>query len=519
MAQASPFRDMAMLGSDDPNAREHQQSLLTFISLGIAGVSLVIVVALAVLRWRYGISDLKWLMMVAAFGIPVGGVGFYLARRSYVERAAQVDAIGLTLMMLSATHTFEGINGPLPFVGAVIILAIGLLGSRGLALTVGSISALGYIFLFLLELFNIWPPIQIEVQNPQAAVLYSGILLVGTLGIVIYLSIFFATSLRRSVELARERTSQIVATNEQLMEKNLLQIELGSQLSSAAAQVSAASQQQASGATEQASAVSQVSSTIEELGYTARQIALSADQVREAAQQTLDSLGQGQQAVDESIRGMERIKARVQDVATRVLGLGERSQQIGEIIDLIDDIADETHLLALNAAIEAAGAGEHGRRFAVVAAEVKNLANRALNAAREVKGVIAEIQTATNSSVMATEESVKEVEKGLELARRAGEVMDMVLMMAERTASAAQEISLATSQQQTASEQVVETMREIAEVSRQAAAGSRQMAQAAATLTAIAERLHGIASADVVQQPAVNGRERELREHELYVRS
>ena len=96
-----------------------------------------------------------------------------------------------------------------------------------------------------------------------------------------------------------------------------------------------------------------------------------------------------------------------------MLNLGERSQQIGEIIDLINDLSDETHLLALNAAIEAAGAGEHGRRFAVVAAEVKSLANRALAAAKEVKGVIAEIQQATNAAVLAAEEGGKEVERGV----------------------------------------------------------------------------------------------------------
>ncbi len=227
-------------------------------------------------------------------------------------------------------------------------------------------------------------------------------------------------------------------------------------------------------------------------GSTARQIAIAAEQVAEASGQTLENLSEGQDAVDNSIQAMERIRGRVQDVSTRVLNLGERSQQIGEIIDLINDLSDETHLLALNAAIEAAGAGEHGRRFAVVAAEVKSLANRALAAAKEVKGVIAEIQQATNAAVLAAEEGGKEVERGVELAHSAGQVMNNIVMVAERTAQSSAEISLATAQQQSASEQVVETMREIADVARQTAAGSRQMAESAQMLTAIAERLHGI---------------------------
>jgi len=115
-----------------------------------------------------------------------------------------------------------------------------------------------------------------------------------------------------------------------------------------------------------------------------------------------------------------------------------------------------------------------------------------LAASREVKDVIAEIQAATNASVLATEESVKEVEQGVSLAHRAGQEMDSIVVLGEHTAQLAQEISLATAQQQTASEQVVETMREIAEVSRQTAAGSRQTADAASKLTAIANRLHSL---------------------------
>ncbi len=316
------------------------------------------------------------------------------------------------------------------------------------------------------------------------------------LATTIVLTTIFSKALAEYSLKSEQWTADLMRANEQLIEKNIQQIELGTDLSFAATELSAASQQQASGATEQASAVAEVSSTIEELGFTARQIASASDQVSIAAQQTLTSLAMGQQSVDEAIQGMERIKQRVQEVSSRVLSLGERSHHISEIIALIDDVSDETHLLALNAAIEAAGAGEHGRRFAVVAAEVKSLANRTLAASREVKDVIAEIQAATNASVLATEDSVKEVEQGVSLAHRAGQEMDSIVVLGEHTAQLAQEISLATAQQQTASEQVVETMREIAEVSRQTAAGSRQTADAASKLTAIANRLHSLVNID-----------------------
>lgn len=299
-----------------------------------------------------------------------------------------------------------------------------------------------------------------------------------------------------------DQTEELYRINQRLVEKNIQQVELGSDLSASASQLLAASHEQATGATEQASAVSEVSTTIEELGSTARQIALAAEQVAEAGGQTLEQLSDGQDAVDKSIQAMDRIRTRMQDVSARVLNLGERSQQIGEIIDLINDLSDETHLLALNAAIEAAGAGEHGRRFAVVAAEVKSLANRALAAAKEVKGVISEIQQATNAAVLAAEEGGKEVARGVELAHSAGQVMDNIVMVAERTAQSAAEISLATSQQQSASEQVVETMREIADVARRTAAGARQVAEAAQRLTAMANRLHGLTVTDDELRPS-----------------
>jgi methyl-accepting chemotaxis protein len=369
-------------------------------------------------------------------------------------------------------------------------IAARLLGKAGDGVRLFIVALACYTLLALLQIFVQPEPAIVLAGEGQIA---SFVAIFGAVGALLaYMAALWSANTAQLIKQAQEQSEALLGSNEKLLEKNIQQVELGSELSAAASELLAASHQQASGATEQASAVSEVSTTIEELGSTARQIAIAAEQVAEAAQQTLENLSEGQDAVDRSIQAMERIRNRVQDVSTRVLSLGERSQQIGEIIDLINDLSDETHLLALNAAIEAAGAGEHGRRFAVVAAEVKSLANRALAAAKEVKGVIAEIQQATNAAVLAAEEGGKEVERGVELAHSAGQVMDAIVMVAERTAQSGAEISLATAQQQSASEQVVETMREVADVARQTAAGSRQMSESAQMLTAIAERLHGI---------------------------
>ena len=418
-------------------------------------------------------------------------VGTVWLTRTQRHRAATLAFLYGTVIYASVTvYVLNGVAGP-AFLGYLIpIMAAGLFGKAGDGIRVFLVSFGCYVLLALLQgLVGITPVIPISGISEMILFVVSFGGIGGLLG---YLALVWSNTTAHLLKQADEQSEALLRSNEKLLEKNIQQVELGSELSAAASELLAASHQQASGATEQASAVSQVSTTIEELGSTARQIAIAAEQVAEAAQQTLENLSEGQDAVDRSIQAMERIRGRVQDVSTRVLSLGERSQQIGEIIDLINDLSDETHLLALNAAIEAAGAGEHGRRFAVVAAEVKSLANRALAAAKEDKGVIAEIQQATNSAVLAAEEGGKEVERGVELAHSAGQVMDAIVMVAERTAQSGAEINLATAQQQSASEQVVETMREVADVARQTAAGARQMADSAQMLTAIAERLHGI---------------------------
>jgi methyl-accepting chemotaxis protein len=323
----------------------------------------------------------------------------------------------------------------------------------------------------------------------SAFLLQYGICMLVSFYFVIYVARRSAASLIETIRESEQRAQEILEASETLLEKNIQQIELATQLSISAADLSTTSREQASGSAQQASAISQVTSTIEEMGYTARQIAQSAENVAQVAEQTLEAVGRGQTAMDESVSAMEAIRQRVQELADKVLGLGEHSQRIGEIIDIINDIADETHLLALNAAIESAGAGEYGRRFAVVAAEVKNLANRAMESAKEVRGIIAEIQQATNASVMAAEEGLKETGRGVQQVYAAGQAIEEIVMLAQRTTEAGQEISLSTTQQRTASEQIVETMREIADVANQTAEGSRQLANAAITLTTIAERL------------------------------
>src|SRR6266545_4866648 len=477
-----------MHGTDQDRAR-----LLGRLAIGFGAAALLGGI-LQIALWLFGlIVGSNYVPAVIASVLLISAIAattYWLTQQRHFKLATNMflyTTVGYVTLLI---YLIGGVGGPMFVAYLIPIMAAGLFGKTGDGVRIFIISLSCCTLLALLQSQDLIAPI-VALNNAGRSIM--ALLAFATAGgMLAYIAMLWSGSTAHFVAQSGEQSEALFHSNQKLLEKNIQQIELGSELSTAATQLLSASHQQASGATEQASAVSEVSTTIEELGSTARQIAIAAEQVAEASRQTLENLSGGQDAVDNSIQAMERIRGRMQDVSTRVLNLGERSQQIGEIIDLINDLSDETHLLALNAAIEAAGAGEHGRRFAVVAAEVKSLANRALAAAKEVKGVIAEIQQATNSAVLAAEDGGKEVEHGVELAHSAGEVMNMIVMVAERTAQSSSEISLATAQQQSASEQVVETMREIADVARQTAAGSRQMADSAQMLTAIAERLHGI---------------------------
>ena len=262
----------------------------------------------------------------------------------------------------------------------------------------------------------------------------------------------------------------------------------GLQITSASTQMLSAAEDHASGSVQQAASIAQVTATMEELTDTAKQIAQSATSVEKIADDSANAAHAGYDSVNEALGAMEKIRRRVADISGKTLLLGERSQRISEVLNLIKEIAGEIHLLAVNAAIESAAAGEHGKRFAVVAGEVRRLAERTRESAEEIKGIVGEIQSATNTSVLATEQGVKEVENGVSLATRARGSLEEILQMVDRTTQAIRQITFATQQQRSASEQIVQTMREVAEVTKQTAAGMKQSASSVADLNGLADQ-------------------------------
>ncbi len=275
------------------------------------------------------------------------------------------------------------------------------------------------------------------------------------------------------------------------------------QLSTSANELMAISAQQASGSAEQAAAVQQATTTSEEIAATAKQVSDNAGRVESLADNAAASSADGQEAVSAAVDGMSHLKEQVQSIAEAMLELGENSQKIGGIIDIIDEISDQTNLLSLNAAIEAAGAGEAGKRFSIVANEVRRLADRTADATNQVKALIVQIQQATNSTIMLTEEGSKGVDAASSLVANISAALEKITAAVDETTSAASEIKLMTQQQTTASEQMTETIVEVRDVAVQVAASSQETTQSIAELTSLAERLQDLVEADLLSQAKV----------------
>jgi methyl-accepting chemotaxis protein len=268
-------------------------------------------------------------------------------------------------------------------------------------------------------------------------------------------------------------------------------------LSSSANEMMAISVQQSSGSSEQAAAVQEVTTTSEEIAITAKQITANAVSVEKMAESTSLSCNKGTGEVSNAINGMSVLRTQVQSIAESMLKLGDNSQKIGGIVEIIDEISDQTNLLALNAAIEAAGAGEAGKRFAIVAQEVRRLAERTVEATRQIKGLIEEIQKATNTTIMVTEDGTKAVDSASQLVDKVQLSFDSIIGLVEETARSAKEITLSTQQQTSACEQMAETMTEVRDVAQQVAGSAKETERAISEIIALTEKLQTLAEEDV----------------------
>ena len=244
------------------------------------------------------------------------------------------------------------------------------------------------------------------------------------------------------------------------------------------------------GATQQDQEITNTSSAVEELTVSMKQVSNNAEASAEAARRALDAAEQGNRAVRDTLEGMQRIRASVQATAKKIKSLGDRSLEISEIINVINDITEQTNLLALNAAIEAARAGEAGRGFAVVADEVRKLAEHSRSATKDIAALIKAIQAETNEAVVVMEEGTKEVEGGATLADQAGRALDAISSVVRQSAELVQEISLASKQQVRGTEGVAHAMQIISNITRQTSQGTRGTVATVSQLVKLSDQLN-----------------------------
>lgn len=229
---------------------------------------------------------------------------------------------------------------------------------------------------------------------------------------------------------------------------------------------------------------------VEQLTSSMKQVAETATVSSESAKQVLHATEKGRQAVQETVRDMQEIRAAVQRMSKQIKALGDRSLEISQIVSTIRDIASQTNLLALNAAIEAAGAGEAGARFAVVADQVRKLAESSTQATREIADLVKTIQSETQDAVVAMEHETQAVEAGSASAMRTGEVFGEISTIAKRSAELAVVIANSANEQSGSTERVGRALKEFtggAVATQKATDSTRQtieeMAKLAETLT------------------------------------
>ncbi|MDQ2106673.1 methyl-accepting chemotaxis protein [Azospirillum isscasi] len=257
----------------------------------------------------------------------------------------------------------------------------------------------------------------------------------------------------------------------------------------ATAQIRASTQQQAASVAQQLAAVEETTATLSEITESGAQINRRAQDVAQNAQVAASNSETGLKAVEDTNQAMDAIREQAEAVAENIVVLSERTQAIGEIILTVNDIAERCHLLALNAAIEAAAAGEHGRTFAVVASEIKSLADQSKEATAQVRSNLSEIQHGINASVMLTEEAVKRVGAGKRQTDATQSTIRDLAESVQESVLAFQQIVAGTNQQQIGLEQVIQALQNIREASSQTAAGTRQLEGAATNLNDLGQGL------------------------------
>jgi methyl-accepting chemotaxis protein len=263
-------------------------------------------------------------------------------------------------------------------------------------------------------------------------------------------------------------------------------------LSSAATELSAAAEEMSKGSSVQAERATMVAASSEEMSHTVLDVAKNAGSISRSASKTAETARDGGTVVKRAVDEVNEIAVTVNDSARFVRSLGDRSKQIGDIVGVINDIADQTNLLALNAAIEAARAGEQGRGFAVVADEVRKLAERTASSTSEIGTMIRGIQEEVRKAVEVMALATTKVDQGVKYSEEAGGSLGVIVKSVDDLQLMVQQIASATEEMSATSDQISKDVEQIATTSRETSNSSEQTALASGDLANLAVSLQNI---------------------------
>ena len=250
------------------------------------------------------------------------------------------------------------------------------------------------------------------------------------------------------------------------------------EMKASADQISSTTQDIATGVSQQSSKMAEISRTMQEMSETVQQVAMNSQKAAEEATSASNTAQDVGRMSNDVAKKMNEIQSTVDNSAVAIKDLDGKSQQIGQIIGVITNIADQTNLLALNAAIEAARAGEHGRGFAVVADEVRKLAEESRSAASQITGLIKEIQQGTKQAVVTMETGTKTVGEGAKTISDTVSAINKVVESVSGIATMVQEIAAAAQEQSASVEEVTASVEEVSSISEESAAGTEQTSAA-----------------------------------------
>lgn len=338
-------------------------------------------------------------------------------------------------------------------------------------------------------------------------------------------------SLRRLVSQVTESAAGVSASAEQLSEAanqagaatqqistTIQQVAKGSQAQAASSQGASESIRQLTkaidqitkGAQEQSKAIQETSSIVARMSATITRVSEGSKAVTASAKKAQEAAKSGAVAVDHTVQGMDNIREKVGASARRVQEMGEYSDQIGKIVETIDDIAEQTNLLALNAAIEAARAGEHGKGFAVVADEVRKLAERAARATKEISRIIETVQKGTGEAVTAMGDAAREVDAGSKLSAEAGQALRVILQTVQDTSDQMQAIAAAVSEMTQLSSEVVDSIDSVSAVVEENTAATEEMAAGASDVTRAVENVATVSDENAASAEEVSAGAEEM---------